>query len=207
MWIWAQPRHMVYGSHFFKSQVTFATWNILWGEECHGMQLPCVLTSEEPLETCWRGSFKCWLKWISGAMRYSSDAVAHLVFTLILILGLKRIDMYDIDVDVQKVLSISILIYYILYMYSRISQAGMISQMFFQQFLASSTPWGISPAHWFPKCVSGLSALIRLGEEGLSTVADFWTIMAGLDMTQLCGDYNKASQGFLSNKQYSHNRK
>ena len=73
-------------------------------------------------------------------MRYSSDAVAHLVFTLILILGLKRIDMYDIDVDVQKVLSISILIYYILYMYSRISQAGMISQMFFQQFLASSTP-------------------------------------------------------------------
>lgn len=187
MWIWAQPRHMAYGWHFFKrmSQVTCATW-MKFSEAKNVMvcNCPAYWPQKNRSQTSWGGSHSnVGLNEFLEPLRYSSDAVAHLVFTLILILGLKRIDMYNIDVDVQKVLSISILIYYIL----DICTAGFRRLEWFLRFFPTifgspkilgpanfgkSTTWGISPAHWFPKCVSGLSALIRLGEEGLSTVAD-----------------------------------
>ena len=69
-----------------------------WGEECHGMQLPCVLTSDEELEA-WMVRVTNVGAIIFWAMRYSSDAVAHLVFTLILLLGWNRsICILDADI-------------------------------------------------------------------------------------------------------------
>ena len=93
-------------------------------------------------------------------------------------------------------------------MYSRISQAGMISQIFFpanfwnqlrEEFLLliGSPNAYLGFPHWF----------------GWEKKADqqqwqiFWTIVAGENTSQLCGDYNELTQGFLLNNQYSHNRK